>query len=133
MSSADKASAKPTARSRVSNGSALLLGVDGRSTWVRRFRDLIALHVADLGGEDRVTEGERSIIRRASALEVELERLEAKFATSGEADPADLDLYQRTSNTMRRHLEAVGLERRQSDVTPPLHDYLAAKARGEAA
>jgi hypothetical protein len=32
---------KPTARSRVTNSRALLPGVDGRSTWMRRFRDLI--------------------------------------------------------------------------------------------
>lgn len=125
--------AKPTARSRVSNGSVLLPGVDGRSVWARRFRDLIALHVDDKGGGEAVSEAERSIIRRAAALEVELERLEAKFATSGEAEPADLDLYQRTSNTMRRHFEAIGLQRRARDVTPTLREYLAAKAEGEAA
>jgi hypothetical protein len=34
---------KPQARSRVSNGSAILPGVDGRSTWVRRMRDLMGL------------------------------------------------------------------------------------------
>jgi hypothetical protein len=43
--------AKPTARSRVTNGRELLPGVDGRSLWVRRFRDVLALHVSDLGGE----------------------------------------------------------------------------------
>lgn len=118
---------KPQARSRVSNGSTVLPGVDGRSTWVRRLRDLIALHLSDLGGEDAVSEAERSIVRRASTLEVELERLEAKFATSGEADAADLDLYQRTSNTMRRHLESVGLQRRAKDVTPDLATYVNAR------
>jgi len=49
---------------------------------------------------------ERSIIRRASVLTVELERLEVKFASAGEA--ADLDLYQRTAGNLRRLLEAVG-------------------------
>lgn len=131
--SAVEAGAKPTARSRVSNGSALLNGVDGRSVWARRFRDLMDLHLADKGGPDAVSEGERSIIRRAAALEVELERLEVKFATSGEAAAADLDLYGRTSNTLRRHLEAVGLQRRPRDVTPSLDAYLRSKAEGQAA
>jgi hypothetical protein len=44
-SSADSAllvAPKPQGRSRVSNRSAVLPGVDGRSTWVRRLRDLIS-------------------------------------------------------------------------------------------
>jgi hypothetical protein len=110
-----------------------LPGVDGRSTWVRRLRDLIEAHVGDLGGDDRISEAERSIVRRAATLTVELERLEAKFAVAGEAAPADLDLYQRTAGNLRRLLEAVGLERRQRDVTPDLRTYLDAKAREVAA
>ena len=49
-------------RSRITNGSALLPGVDGRSAWVRRARDLIREHLADLGGFDNVSAAERSII-----------------------------------------------------------------------
>ena len=123
MPSVEVDAAKSKGRSRISNGKALLHGVDGRSVWARRFRDLIDLHIQD-GGSD-VSEAKRSIIRRASALEVELERLEAKFALAGEADAADLDLYQRASNTMRRHLESVGLERVARDVTPALGAYVA--------
>lgn len=119
---------KPTARSRVTNGSHVLPGVDGRSTWARRFRDLMELHIADLGGDEAVSEAERSIVRRASALEVELERLELLFATSGAAAAADLDLYQRASNTMRRHLETLGINRRPRDVTPSLSDYVESAA-----
>jgi hypothetical protein len=114
------------ARSRISNGSAILPGVDGRSCWARRLRDLIALHVADLGGEANVSTAERSIIRRASALTCELERMETIFARHGEARAEELDLYQRVSNSLRRLLESVGLERRARDVTAPsLHEYLA--------
>ena len=114
-------------RSRVTNGSALLPGVDGRSAWVRRAKDLIAEHVADLGGVDNTSAAERSIIRRASTLTVELERLEAKFALAGEATPFDLDLYQRTAGNLRRLLEAVGLRRRPRNITPTLAEYLDAK------
>jgi hypothetical protein len=106
---------KPTHRSAVTNRTAILPGVDGRSCWVRRLRDLIELHVADLGGADRASEAEYSIIRRAATLTVELERLELRFAqadAAGQAaSPADLDLYQRTANSLRRLLEAVGLKR----------------------
>jgi hypothetical protein len=105
-------------RSRITNGSALLPGVDGRSAWVRRARDLIREHLADLGGFDNVSAAERSIIRRASVLTVELERLEAKFALAGEASVADLDCYQRGANTLRRLLGAVGLQRRAREILP---------------
>jgi hypothetical protein len=106
-------------RSRITNGSALLPGVDGRNAWVRRCKDVINEHIADLGGPDNVSAAEHSIIRRACVLTVELERLERKFALAGEASTDDIDLYQRVANSLRRLLEAVGLQRRSRDVTPP--------------
>jgi hypothetical protein len=120
---------KPEGRSRVSNGSTLLTGVDGRSTWARRLRDLIGLHLSDLGGEDMASEAERSIVRRAATLTVELERLETSFALAGEAQPEALELYQRVSNTLRRHLEAIGIKRVPRDVTPTLEQYLANRTK----
>jgi hypothetical protein len=107
---------KSRQRSRLTNG-ALLPGIDGRSSWVRRCKDVIELHLADLPD---ATAAERSIVRRAAVLTTELERLEAKFAEAGEASPFDLDLYQRTAGGLRRLLEAVGLERRLRDVTNPV-------------
>jgi hypothetical protein len=56
---------------------------------------------------------------------LELERLEAKFATAGEADANELDQYARVAANMRRLFEAVGLKRRSRDVTPSLGEYLA--------
>jgi hypothetical protein len=99
-------------RSRITNGTALLPGVDGRGPWVRRCKDVIAAHLSDIPD---ASAAESSIIRRASVLTVELERLEAKFAVAGEANTNDLDLYQRTASTLRRLLEAVGLQRRAKD------------------
>jgi hypothetical protein len=120
-------------RSRVTNGSRLLEGIDGRSTWVRRLRDLIALHLSDLGGEDAVSEAERSIIRRVATLTVELERMEAGFAVAGEALPEQIDLYQRTANSLRRLLESIGLERRSRIVVPSVSEYLTHVAAQEKA
>jgi hypothetical protein len=111
-------------RSRVTNGGALLSGVDGRSPWVRRCKDVIASHLSDLGGEGNTSAAERSLVRRASVMTVELERLEAGFALAGEADPNTLDLYIRASGNLRRLLEAVGLRRRPRDVSPSLDDLM---------
>ena len=123
---------KSKARSAVTNGSAVLPGVDGRSTWVRRLRDLMALHIADLGGDGAISEAERSIVRRAATLTVELERLELGFATDGESSAAQLDLYQRTANSLRRLLESVGLKRRARDITPPNVDQYLSHQAGKA-
>lgn len=92
---------KDAQRSRITNGSALLPGVDGRSAWIRRCKDLIAIHLADLGGANNASAAERSLVRRACVLTVELERLEAKFARAGQANNDDLDLYQRTAGNLQ--------------------------------
>jgi hypothetical protein len=76
---------------RITNGSKLLLGIDGRSPWVRRCKDIIAAHLSDLGGADNTSAAERSTIRRAAVLTTELERFEVKFASAGEASTEDLD------------------------------------------
>lgn len=117
---------KRHARSRVTNGGTLLPGVDGRSAWVRRARDVLEAHIADLGGDCAISEAERSIVRRAATLTTELERIEALFAT-GEADDEALGRYVTGANALRRLLETVGLRRRPRNVTPDLADYLAAQ------
>lgn len=118
-------------RSRITNGSALLPNTDGRGAWVRRCKDIIAEQLADMSGEDNTSAAERSIVRRAAVLTVELEMLEARFATAGQATATDLDLYIRASGNLRRLLEAVGLHRRARNVTPTVAEYLRSKAPTE--
>jgi hypothetical protein len=79
-------------RSAMTNG-AILPGM-GRSAWVRRLKDLVALHIADLGGNQNVSEAERAIIRRAAVIITELERMEKTFALSeGAPGIAELEAY----------------------------------------
>jgi hypothetical protein len=118
-------------RSRITNGRDLLPTVDGRCLWARRFRDLLSLHLFDLGGEGNCSEGEKALARRAACLIVELELLEDLFA-AGDTTPKRLELYQRLTNTLRRLLESLGLKRRARDVTPSLGDYLRAKQAEDA-
>jgi hypothetical protein len=74
-----KAVARPTARSRVSNGKDMLLeGVDGRSVLARRYRNILAQLVSDLGGDP--SEAQSIIARRATTLAVWCEQTEAKAA-----------------------------------------------------
>ena len=118
----------PTARSRITNGKELLPDVDGRSVWARLFRDERGALIAHAGGEDRASEPQRMLCRRAAALEAELVHFEAKFAATraaGDIPTAkDLDLYSRLASAQRRVLEAIGIDRKAFDAVPSLDGYL---------
>jgi hypothetical protein len=97
-------------RSAVTNGTELLRDVDHRTAYMRRLRDLLLAHEADLGGADLLSEGQRAIIRRATLLTVQCELMETKFAErDGSASNLDLECYQRCCNTLRRMIESLGL------------------------
>jgi hypothetical protein len=118
-----------TRRTRVANGSQLWPRVDGRSLWARRAGELLAAHIADLGGESNVSEAERVLVKRVAVLVTELERREAVFAQKGHVEDGALQVYQTAVNTLRRTLEALGLERRPRNVTPSLSELLALDQR----
>jgi hypothetical protein len=102
---------KPKSKSAVTNG-ALLPGLDGRTLWARRCRDLLADHLSDLGGPDHVTAAESALVKRAVVLATELEIMEARFAAAGGASADELDVYGRGTGHLRRLLETLGLDRR---------------------
>jgi len=112
------------ARSRAGNGALFGRDVDRRSSWARRMRDLLSEHIADLGGENNTSAAERSIIRRVATISTELELLERKFVDANGARAEDLQMYISAANSLRRLLEAVGLQRRARDVTPSLNDIM---------
>jgi hypothetical protein len=118
---------KRAARSKVSNGSALLEGVDGRSSMVRRYRDILAALVSDLGGQP--TEAQTIIVRRAATLAVWSETRETMMANGTEVDIGE---FTTAVNALRRLLSDIGLERRMRDVTPSLATYMAGRADDEA-
>jgi hypothetical protein len=112
-------------RSAITNGSCVLLAVDHRTAPMRRLRDLIMLHESDLGGADFISAAERSLVRRASVIELQLELLEHRFAEAGgEATASQLMDYQRATGALRRILESLGLQRRPRDVTPSLDQVI---------
>ena len=118
-----EATRKQYARSRITNGRELLPGIDQRSTWARRMRDLIELHVDDLGGLDNTSEAQRSLVRRISVLEVEAEYLETAFAKRS-ASSKQFDLYLRVVGVLKRLYELVGIERRARNITPTVSDWI---------
>ena len=88
MPSATAALAKPSpsTRSRITNGSSVLPGVDGRSATARRFRDLITALSQDT--QAPMTEAMRLQIRAAASMQVHVEDLTARMAR-GEPVPAE--------------------------------------------
>ena len=115
---------KPNAATRLGTGGTVLAGVDMRTHGGRRFKELAADFVDHLA--DEPTAPQLAIIRRAAALSVWCEEQEV-----GQAQGGDLDVtaYTTATNTLRRLLADLGLERRARDVTPPsLSDYLARRA-----
>ncbi|TGQ08708.1 MULTISPECIES: hypothetical protein [unclassified Mesorhizobium] len=95
-------------------GKDLLPGIDGRSKWARRMHDLIANYVVDLGGEERVTQAQFTLIKAAATMTIILENWEVEFAKIGKdtlVTLKDLLTYQTTQNSLRRTLESLGLDR----------------------
>ena len=62
------------------------------------------------------------IIDKAAFLAAQLEAMEIS-ALAGET--FDIDAFQRASNSMRRLLESIGLERVSKDVTPTIEQLVA--------
>jgi hypothetical protein len=101
----------------------MLLGVDGRSLMARRYREIVTSIEADLGGDP--TEAQRHLMARAATLAIWAEAREAELANGAEFDAGQ---YSTVSNTLRRLLTDLGLERRARNVTPSLSEYIAGRA-----
>jgi hypothetical protein len=114
---------RPKGRSRVTNGTSIFAdkGVDKRSLWARRFVDLYHLHCDDLGGLDSLSEAQRSLVRRAVSIEVELEKLENDLARG---EQVDMTIYLPSANALRRLLETLGIERKTKTVDASLSDIV---------
>jgi hypothetical protein len=110
-----KSSRATRPRSAVTSGRQLFISGDPQSAWSRRFHDLVIGHCNDLGGFDVLSDARISLIRRASSIECELERLDALLSTGA---AVNLDCYGRAASHLRRILETLGLDRKVRDVTP---------------
>lgn len=113
-----------SARSAVSNGSALLAGVDGRSALARRFRDLCESLAADLGGA--LSQADQLTIRSAAALAVHAEELQARIIRG---ELVDADDVIRSANASARLLASLRTKAQARKPTvPALRDRLVAEA-----
>jgi hypothetical protein len=121
----NKAPTRATARSQISNRSRLLLNVDGRSSYARRFRDLVGAFSAEIGGGS-LTEFEQGLVKQAAILVLKTEQLQECVVRGQEVDA---DTLIRLSGESRRILSSLRTKagaRESSEPVAELQAYLAA-------
>ena len=116
--SAKEGGPKAATRRAIRGNPALRLFVEGgdlRSPWSIRWKSLILAHMNDLGGAETLGEAQISICKRASAMECELEFLEAHMS---EGRDVDLDQYGRLAGRLCRMFEIIGIKRLAKPLDP---------------
>src|SRR3712207_2332995 len=93
-----------TNRSKVTNGTRLLEGIDGRSPSARRYRDLVENFSHDLGGMAQLSEADRALVRQAASLTIRAEQLQAPIFRG---EPVAPDELIRLTTTARRTLAGI--------------------------
>jgi hypothetical protein len=101
--------ARPTkVRSAVTNDPLFLRGVDGRSMVARRYRDVAIALADDLGGQDKLSEPSKILVRQAAAMTVQVEGLQSKIVAG---EYVDMEQLTRLANVLGRTLQRLGLKR----------------------
>jgi len=116
-------------RSRLTNGTALLPDVDGRSVIARRLKDITSAILADQGGAEQCSESRLQLVRRFAAAAVLAEQMESRLANG---EQIDIQEHALLCSTLTRLAQRIGIERRAKEVTPSVSEYLAAKQLQEA-
>jgi hypothetical protein len=107
----------------VTNGKTVMLGGAMHKRTARRFRDILAAIIADLGGFNTLTEGKRQLARRAALMSVTCEELETRAMAQGE--DIDLDQYGQLSDRIGRCFQRLGLKRVSRNITPSIAEVAA--------
>jgi hypothetical protein len=110
---------KPTARARLTNGTHLPRGIDGRSAVARRFKDVVDSLTAELGGERALSVVELGTVRHIAALTVRAEQLQLSILRGQNINHDELI---RLSSEERRALAALKRERRRKREQPAASD-----------
>jgi hypothetical protein len=117
-------------RSRVTNGKSNFVEEDGRSPWGRRWSDVYAQIISDIGGksvqgaesqhDDGLSEGQRQLARRATTISIACEKIEGEAAAGHEFDD---DKYGMLTDRLGRCLQRLGIKRERRR-GPTLSDIL---------
>lgn len=95
--------------------------LDGRTAAAQKAQAFVESIEADLGGADRLSTAQRTMVTRAAVTAAIVEAMEAGALMGGDID---VGAYVALTNNLRRFLTTLGLERVAKDVTD-LDDYIA--------
>jgi hypothetical protein len=116
-------------RSAVTNGRRLHVVRPGDTAWARRFKDILAEVISDLGGHDAgLSEGQRQLARRATTISIQCERMEGEAAAG---NPIDLEQYGRLTDRLGRCFQRLGLERHARNISVPTLSEIAREIEDE--
>lgn len=115
-------------RSAVTNGRRLHVVRPGDTAWSRRFRDVLAEIISDIGGHEGLSEGQRQLARRAATISCQCEKLEGEAAAGNEIN---LDVYGTLTDRLGRCFQRLGLKRQPRDITTPTLDDIASEIEAE--
>ena len=113
-------------RSKVSNGDRPMLGVDGRSGYMRRWKDIIEDHVENYGPEN-MSVPRMSLLRHQATALVKMEMLTAKMA-DGKETFEEAEQFSRYLGNARRNYEVLGLDRGVKQVSNNVLEHFASVA-----
>jgi hypothetical protein len=119
----------PRVRSAVTNGKRLHVVAPGDGKWSRRFADILAEIIGDLGGADLLSEGQRQLARRCATISIACERMEGEAAGG---NPIDLDVYGTLTDRLGRTFQRLGLKRQSREIVSDPLTYAREIAEGEA-
>src|SRR5262249_50217879 len=101
-SNAGSRPARKDQRSAVTNGKRLHVVSPGDTKWARRWRDVLAEIINDLGGADLLSEGQKQLARRCATIAIACEKMEGEAAQGREID---LDAYGTLTDRLGRALQ----------------------------
>ena len=82
----------------------------------RRYRDVAIALADDLGGQNKLSEPSKILVRQAAALTVQVENLQSKIVAG---EDVDLEQLTRLSNALSRMLHRLGLRKPQCEANKP--------------
>jgi hypothetical protein len=117
-----KGSATCRGRKRLLNRESL----DGRTIVAKVFDQLVGAIHADLGGRDRLSAIQLSLVEAFAGATVTLDHINTRLLTGAEIDSATVAMHAQSISAMVRVASRLGVERVARDVGPSLGDVLRA-------
>jgi hypothetical protein len=111
-------------RSRVSNDTSLLAGIDQRSAVARRYKDITQAILIDQGGVDQCSESRLQLVRRFAAAAVLAEQMESRLANGEQINISEHALLCSSLVRIAGKI-GIGIGRHMRVVSPSLADILA--------